>query len=213
MIKLLFALVVTLCMGCSTPKYAYYFDRYSVKCSVSPQNTLSLSNAKDDEPENSLSIISETSTVQSAVEIQAQSLVASSSKGCSYSAVRKEQNGFNSPKISFPKRKREERKILLKSVKEFKADMKSQDAVKEGDKGKNGFAIAGLIFSLIGIGVLIAGSGLGLLFCGVAIILSAVGLKSELRNLASVVLTLELGAALLLSIFIAFVLLTWQFTI
>ena len=53
----------------------------------------------------------------------------------------------------------------------------SPDGAKDGDKSKDGFAIAGFVSSLVGLFVL------QFLFCTVGIVMSAIALKSERRKM------------------------------
>lgn len=199
--------------ACSVPRHTYYFDKYNIKPSTQQ---------KENRIDNKLNVISKNqgalnptiSTVHDSTPIIENMQVASTSKTI---LVQPKQSAIRNPEISLGKGKWEARKSLLKTGREFKQIVKSNVTIKEGNKRKNSFAAGGFIFSILGIGLLIAGSGFGLLFCALAIILSAIGLKSEWSILARIGLTLGIIAVALILFIVLFIvvwfLTTWQFSI
>lgn len=181
---------VALLAACSAPKYTYYFDRYPTK-SIAKDKEVIVDKSEHVAYEGKTDlpfevIISDEST-------QDLGLLASASNNFSNPSANKNSIRAKNSETTLTKVTREDRKSLMKSVREFKAIKKSTDAVK-GEKSKNGFAIAGFVSSLVGLIVLWP-------LCVVGLILSAIGLKSEKRGLAIAGLVIGIvGVVLVLSV-------------
>ena len=223
---LIVSVAVAIFAGCSAPKYTYYFDRYTVKSVASRTNVTTISNVKNTVSESSSTLTSEIATAHCSTSIQEQTLVASTSKEILVKPSKKNIVTEKNSMASLPKITWVDRKGLTKAVREFRGMKKdSPQLVKEGNKRKNGFAIAGFISSLLaGIGILIlvstpvwtipfiVGSILTdilvfwsssvLLFGTIGIILSAVGLKSEKKRLAKTGLYVGIFSVVLHILFI-----------
>ena len=194
--KLLFVLMTgVIFVSCSTPKYTYKFDRYSVKHTVSQTKNNVDFFSQDSNSEEKLNWNSEIATASSSVVNQTQTIVASISKDIYVQPGKVTTSAVSNPNSSFTKIAKKERKGLVSAIKQYNAFKKtSPDAVKEGVKSKNGFAIAGFFSSIVGLIVLWP-------LCIVGIILSAIGMKSEKRGLAIAGLIIGIvGVAIILAV-------------
>lgn len=192
---LLLLMVAAIFAACSAPKYTYYFDRYSLKKNTARVTDLDVKS--DDVPFEKSSLTPAIIASGGLSPAQDPQLFASASKSFSLQPDSENSIISNDSKTTLKKVTRADRRELLKAVREFKE--KSPDAIKEGSKSKNGFAIAGFVSSIVGMLVLWP-------LCIVGLILSAIGLKSEKRGLAiaglvigivGVVLVLAIGGAAL----------------
>lgn len=185
-------MVAIVLAACSTSKYTYYFDRYSVKNTAVLAKDKTGSRSEDIVSEKNPASISEVITPSATISAQDQTLMASSSKRF----LGQSSNAISTSKVSnstLAKITKKEKKNLIKSIKEYKTKMASPDAIKDGDKSKNGFAIAGFVSSLVGLFLA------PFVFCTVGIVMSAIGLKSEKRKMAIAGLTIGIvGIALIL---------------
>lgn len=192
---LLFLMIIAMFAACSTPKYTYYFDRYSVKNTAVLAKDKTGSRSEDIVSEKNPASIPEVITPSATISAQDQTLMASSSKRI----LGQSSNTISTSKVSnstLAKITKKEKKNLMKSIKEYKTKMASPDAIKEGDKRKNGFAIAGFVSSLVGVfipPVLVLG-----------IVMSAIGLKSEKRKMAIAGLVISIAIVLLYALVFVF---------
>lgn len=169
-------------LACSAKKHPYYFSAYSIKSTPSIYDTISNATILDEMTRNwpyCSTVLRESPSASISKEYH-------SSEGKKFSDLRKNVSSPNLVNSEF------DRQQLRKNVK--------SDDPKNGDKKKNGFAIAGFITSIIGM-LFIAATPV-LLIMGV--ILSAIGLKSEKRGLAIAGMIIGfVGVALWLLILIA----------
>ncbi len=155
-------------LACSTKKYPYYFNSYSLKSASSSYDTILNSTTP------SGNVASDYSTCSS---VPKQNLSASISKEFHSVKNQKVLNMGTDISLSLSP--------ILDNSKVDELDLgkkkTKRDDTKKGDKRKNGFAIAGFVTSIIGM-IMILAIPPPLLMIGV--ILSAIGLKSEKRGLA-----------------------------
>ena len=168
---LIVSVAVAIFVGCSAPKYTYYFDRY-------PSKNLASAKSEDVSVEYE-HLTSDVITQSSSAPAQDRILLAGTSKNFSP----KSGNGNSliiiskNSKATLLKATIQDRSGLINAAKEFKAKKKSPNAIQEGDKNKNDFASAGFVLSLLGLFFLWP-------LCILGFILSAAGLKSKRRGLA-----------------------------
>ena len=167
--KLLFVFTVgVMFVCCSGSKYTYNFDRHFGKTN----------DRSSDVSNNSLSIAQEVATI-TLTKIQDEIVLASTSSREIITQPIKKINSSDKYSKQFSLGiAKEKQKKLLNNNQEFRAINKSHESIKEGgDSNKNGLAVIGFIFSVVGLFVFWP-------LCVLGFVLSAIGLKSERRGLA-----------------------------
>ena len=183
-------IIITGCLiilgSCSSVKYPYYFDRYLVKKPTFTKNE----EAKEDSTRKA-----EIEINDSFSPLPEKTLASSASKSVILAKRTVNTIGENHA-IDFSKKTKVGAKGLAKTSKDFKAYKKAfREAIGGPSKSKNAFAVAGFISSLAGL-LLVAYGGPFLLI--LAIIFSAIGLKSEKRKLAMAGLIISIAALVIL---------------
>jgi hypothetical protein len=168
-------LALVILASCSSPRYAYYFDHYDYAGSKSEKVVVEKSTFSDNQSEGVITQFDE------------HTLMASSSSEPVHItapvAPPKDAVGEAAQKFSTLSKaeKKEVRKEMVKSVKEYKKAVKAGDNDKADEMAKamNGNLRLALIFGAIGIGLSILGQGwLG----GIAILVGVVFLVIYLVN-------------------------------
>ena len=150
-------------VSCSTPKYSYYFDHYSITGASSSRQDTALA-----EKDKSKILVEDTPWGITADQQEA--AVASTSE--SAVVYHNAHAAVKSPTPPAKETTNKKRAGVGKIIKELRSIKKSStDPVKEGDPKKNAFAIIGFILGFTPLFLL------GIIFC-------IIGLKSQHRGLA-----------------------------
>ena len=149
-------------VSCSTPKYSYYFDHYSVTGAGSSRQDTTLAERN----KNKILVEDAPWNITTA---QQEAAVASSESAIVYHNA---HAAVKNPTLPAKEKTNKKRVGIGSIVKELRSIKKSStDPVKEGDPKKNAFAIIGFILGFTPLFLL------GIVFC-------IIGLKSQHRGLA-----------------------------
>ena len=197
--KLLVVLTGILFTCCSSPKYTYYFDRYTAQRESSLTKELLEADVNDTFIQKNSIHAPEETISNSLVPIPRNVIAENTLEEIPVKSVKMIVMIDDDPKLSPPKITR---KDIVKALKEFKAKKRSEHK-SDGDKKKNGFAIAGFITSIAGLIFLVAIFGavvqtlplvlIGVGITGIGAILSRIGRKSERRVIARIGFWIGLG--------------------
>jgi hypothetical protein len=167
--------LVMLVASCSSPRYAYYFDHYDYAGSQSEKIAIEESTVSDIQPESVLASFDEQTLMASS---SAEPVLLAEPVIPRDEAVREAAQKFSALSKA---EKKEVRKEMVKSVKEYKKAVKAGDNEKASEMAKrmDGNLKLALIFGAIGIALSILGQGwLG----GIAILVGIVFLIVYLVN-------------------------------
>ena len=198
---LIVSVAVAIFLGCSAPKYTYYFDLYSAKNIPDQLKEHIGTETEYIVSKKNPSLTPEVITPSSKIVTYDHALVANMSKEILFQQFKKIPIVRRDSKTRLTIITRADRKGMIRAVKEFKGIKRSGDATEEGDKSKNGAAVAGAAFSLAAlIGILVSAPIL-MIFSIIGIVLSIIGLKSERKILS--IIGLIMGVSFLVFALIA----------
>jgi len=192
-------------VACSTPRYTYYFSRYSA-------NSAAAAKLKDvtDATSDTTIVTVEAPFNSSSCPVTNETLITSTSNEPLLLGNNLAKPVIKSTDITSLTMTKSGSKGMLKKLRPLKKiKVTAPDGIKEGDQKKNGFAIVGTIFSIFSVGLaalIFLDLGVSLLAVPLAIvgiIFSSIGLKSEKRGLARAGLIIGILGQILLIVGLA----------